>query len=192
MYRRIILVYSKTCLQQPFKGPRDGGLCRQVVLIKRCFTITNVGTEPANSGHCRQVVFKTGFPTYRRITFEPLYNFKYLKINFHKFHLKTISYKWYNIIMLGLCMLQKNKNTLLQTSLQRTQLEVPKYFFPIVPVYFELLKEDNLSTKDKTAEITLSPSAVHICPGVLLPGGFITPITLAYFPLCCASKQHIY
>ena len=34
-------------------------------------------------------------------------------------------------------------------SLQRTQLEVPRYFLSIVPIHFEPPKEGNLLTKDK-------------------------------------------
>jgi hypothetical protein len=34
-------------------------------------------------------------------------------------------------------------------SLQRTQLEVPKYFLPIVPIHIGPPREDNLLTKDK-------------------------------------------
>ena len=34
-------------------------------------------------------------------------------------------------------------------SLQRTQLEVPRYNLPVVPIHFGTLKEDNLLTKDK-------------------------------------------
>ena len=46
-----------TCLQQPLKGSSDGGLCRQVVLIQRCISITEVAHGAAYSGHYRQVVF---------------------------------------------------------------------------------------------------------------------------------------
>ena len=35
------------------------------------------------------------------------------------------------------------------TSLQRTQLGVPRYFLPIVPIHFESTKENNLLTKDE-------------------------------------------
>ena len=41
-------------------------------------------------------------------------------------------------------------------SLQRTQLEVPKYFLPIVLKHFESLKEDNLLTKDKSGYLKMS------------------------------------
>ena len=35
--------------------PRDGGLCRQVVLIQRCMSITEEVHGAAYNGHCRQV-----------------------------------------------------------------------------------------------------------------------------------------
>ena len=40
---------------------RNFGLCRQVVLVQRCLTTTEVDNEPAYCGLYRQVVFKTGF-----------------------------------------------------------------------------------------------------------------------------------
>ena len=45
------------------------------------------------------------------------------------------------------------------TSLQRTQFKVPKICFPMVLIHFEPQKEDNLSTKDTTAEFILSSTS---------------------------------
>ena len=50
-------MYSKTCLQQPLKGPSNCGLCRQVVLVRRCFSTTEVDNEAVHRGSHRQVVF---------------------------------------------------------------------------------------------------------------------------------------
>ena len=47
--------YRKTCLQLSFTGPSNRGLCRQVVLVQRCFSTTEVDNEPAYSGLYRQV-----------------------------------------------------------------------------------------------------------------------------------------
>ena len=47
----------KVCLYQPFEEPNHGGLCRQVVPIQRCYSMTEVANEPAHSGLYRQVVF---------------------------------------------------------------------------------------------------------------------------------------
>ena len=39
----------------PLKGPSDCGLCRQVVLVRRCIRIIKVAYGPAYSGLCIQV-----------------------------------------------------------------------------------------------------------------------------------------
>ena len=39
----------------------NGDLCRQVVLVKKCISITEVAHGAAYCGHYRQVVFKTDF-----------------------------------------------------------------------------------------------------------------------------------
>ena len=49
-------LYSETCLQRPPKGPSDGGLCRQVILVQKCISITEVAHGAAYSGLYRQVV----------------------------------------------------------------------------------------------------------------------------------------
>ena len=44
------------------KGPSDSGLCRHVVLVQRCVSITEVDHETAYIGHCRQVDFVYRLP----------------------------------------------------------------------------------------------------------------------------------
>ena len=57
-------------------GPSDGGLCRQVVLIRKCISIsiTEVVNEPAYSGHCRQVVLIRKCISITEVVNEPAYS----------------------------------------------------------------------------------------------------------------------
>ena len=67
-YRQVLMyiqaAYSESVYSDHIKGPRGGGLYRQVVLIQRCVSITEVAHGAAYSGHCRRglSVLKTGFP----------------------------------------------------------------------------------------------------------------------------------
>ena len=50
-----IKYYYSHKYSKPLKGPSDGGPCRQVVLIQRCISITDVVHGAAHSGHYREV-----------------------------------------------------------------------------------------------------------------------------------------
>ena len=61
VFTKILHTLQYALSKRPLKQPNDGGLCRQVVLIQRCFTITRVTNELAYSGHFRQVVCVRGW-----------------------------------------------------------------------------------------------------------------------------------
>ena len=59
------------------KGPRDGGLCRQVVLEQRCISIIEVAHGAAYNGLCRQVVLIQGYLSITMVSHGSAYSGQY-------------------------------------------------------------------------------------------------------------------
>ena len=87
--------------------------------------------------------------------------------------------------------LSKYGHDIIQPSLQRTQLEVPKYLLLLVPIHSEPPKEDNLPTKDKITDFIFGLQSHHN-PEVPL---FDTNNAMSYEHLstmqCCTTHKRL-
>ena len=84
-----VVLYNETCPYRPLKGPSNRGLCRQVVLIQRCFSTSEVDNEPTYCGLYRQVVLVRRCFSTTEVDNEPAYCGLYRHVVFiYKWSLK--------------------------------------------------------------------------------------------------------
>ena len=65
---------SSKNLQGPFKGPSNCGLCRRVILVRRCFSTAEVDNKPTYCGLYRYVGMRVIFNSGYTVVFFPFFS----------------------------------------------------------------------------------------------------------------------